>query len=255
MGNVSNERLLWSTIDTKPAPVVTHRGDHIVCKINGIEVPHGEFRWDITSPVYTDGSCMHVQDQRIAIAASAAVQIAEDGTTRCASMAVPQCFPRSAVVAEHGALLVAAKFVEPGDQIELGSDCKAVVDGHHQAPEARTRPSSVMGGFWALVGHSFSRIFKVSAHLTKAQAEQRGEAAHHASNELADFVAKESLPSFIAVDLETYLRQSKHDAADLFHATNALVLAANASPPMATLDRISKGSIRSIRARWHHEYI
>ena len=112
-----------------------------------------------------------------------------------------------------------------------------------------------MGGFWALVGHSFSRIFKVSAHLTKAQAEQRGEAAHHASNELADFVAKESLPSFIAVDLETYLRQSKHDAADLFHATNALVLAANASPPMATLDRISKGSIRSIRARWHHEYI
>ena len=62
----------------------------------------------------------------------------------------------------------------------------------------------------------FSRVFKVSPHLTKAQAAQRGKETHHASNELADFVAKESLPSYIAVDLEHYLRQSKHDAADLF---------------------------------------
>jgi ribonuclease HI len=159
----------------KTPPVSQTQGDTIMCKINGNHVEHQDFEWEEGTTVYTDGSCKHVSDPSISVAASAAVQITRSGEKRTATLAISPEFPRSAVVAEHMALFVASYFAKPARPITVASDCQAVVQGASQTMEIKLNYRRKMGGFWMMIGENIQKVFKVKAHLTLQEATARNE--------------------------------------------------------------------------------
>ena len=229
-----NDILLLPHKKTPPRP--NSQGDTIICKIDGVEVDHANFSWEPGTIVYTDGSCKHVSDPEIAVAASAAVQITSEGQRLTATLAISSEFPRSAVVAEHMALFVASYFATPDAPLTVASDCQAVVQGAGQSMESKMNYSRKMGGFWVMIGGNIEKVLKVKAHLTRQEAADRNELGFHAGNELADHCANQALPTFNEVELAAYLKVEGRSKR-ILEAIEALARADNGSP---TLNGVEK---------------
>jgi hypothetical protein len=140
----------------------------------------------------------------LAVASCAAVQL--QPVLRTLQYALPECFPQSAVASEHVAVVVTVDKLHDGDQADIITDCQAVVNGVHHPDHVRLGHRNPMGGFWADIGAKVSRVTKVKAHLSKAQAEAAGELQHHHGNSVVDLLAKAALPSYNHSDMNAFLR-------------------------------------------------
>ncbi len=125
-------------------------------------------------------------------------------------VAIPFEHPRSAVVAEHVAIVVATAVVPQDNTIDIGSDCQAVVQGAAMTMKNRLQSRRKMGGFWNTVGSKVHLITKVKAHMAKERAISRGELEHYEGNHLADKIANEALPVYHAEQLQAFFDKEKH---------------------------------------------
>ena len=103
-------------------------------------MPVGTVRFAKGARIFTDGSAKF-SGQTFAVASCAVVQIDERGIERAVQVALPRCWPQSAVAAEMYAVMVALDILDRGTDdgerhmqcsIRLVADCSAVVSVWHK---------------------------------------------------------------------------------------------------------------------------
>jgi ribonuclease HI len=157
--------------------------------------------------VYTDGSCKHVRDHHLAVAAAAAVQVTDAGTKSLQS-AVPIQAPRTAVYAEHLAMCLVHLGVQD-TPVEVVSDCQAIIQGFRAAHDWQHDPRNRFAHFWAQVAASIKAVHKVKAHCTPKEAAALGQMQWFAGNAKADELANSALPTFEAGEVDRFLCNQK----------------------------------------------
>jgi hypothetical protein len=250
----STRHTLLETLHQQDAPEAVYRAEGVHYEIDGQAVEKAAFQWEPDREVYTDGSCKYIEDKRLTIAAAAAVQIGKTGTIRSATVSLPFDHPRSAVVAEHVAIVVATSVVTTHDAITVVSDCQAVVQGAAMSMKNRLQSRRKMGGFWNSVGTKVRHIIKVKAHMTKEQAVSRGEEAHFSGNDLADKMANSALPVYNAEQLQAHFNREKANNTRLHEGLEKLQQAQELCPDMFTFEK-DKGNMRyGYRPNLKHDY-
>ena len=177
--------------------------------LQGHRVRAGTVVFDPSLPTYLDGSAKYV-GTKYAQAASAMVQLGRDGQERAWGMAMPEGYPRSAVSAEHMAVLLCMEVASsqpslrdpegclvPPPKLELYVDCQAVVQALRW-PESTVRDQFKFGGCYKHPHFkSFGIVHKVDAHKTKEHAMANGWLEHWKGNAAADEIAKAMRPTFV----------------------------------------------------------
>lgn len=185
--------LIVKSLEKLARPTVDYHPKSVFRKDGQIAQEH-EVRWDSDYPVYTDGSATNICLPGMEHVAYAVVQL--QPVKQVIYEPISKEFLQSATTAEHVAAVRAALHTQPGEQIQLGTDCQAVVQGYMQPNVHKFSFKSLMAGYWAQVGTAFRMVTKVKAHLSSEQAEARGELSHHEGNDQADHYANQARPSY-----------------------------------------------------------
>jgi hypothetical protein len=192
-----------------PPPPAVDRTEVFQARQRGQPIPPHDLRWS-HEPIFSDGSCKDVQDPAVARASTALVQPHEDGTMSCLTAVVPAHLPQTAVMAEHWAISLLAGTLAEGQQVVLMTDCQALVTGIEAGSAQVFSHRTKFGGFWEVAQQVVAQCYKVPAHLTEAQAVNRGiPRAHWAGNYEADILAGQALAPVDEVQLEAYLQSRK----------------------------------------------
>ncbi len=140
----------------------------------------------------------------VATAGSVPAQISADGSIRHVLYSLDRTLPRSAVVSEHIALMLAIMFATM--PIQAVSHCQAVVSLVHKSTEQRLSYKVEMAGFAAQTNFNMvQHITRVKSHCSKEQARGLGQELHHRGNELADRMALRARPTHGKSKFEAYV--------------------------------------------------
>ena len=196
----------------------------------------------------------------LARAAYAAVQLAEDGTVlRCVVGAVPPSFPQTADVAEHMAVLAVANSTSPDDPVVVVSDCASVVQAFAIGAVLADRAHRPHAGLWRRIARdNITDIIKVKAHLTREEAEARGELLHWRGNDMADHYAKDTAWKSGCSEGQRKAFDAAVKVETVSFRTAATLLAEwpVPSPDLATLARARSGRNRRYRPAWlRHQFV
>ena len=83
-----------------------------------------DFQWEEGTPIYTDGTAIHASFPEVSQAVAGAVQITSRGTIKVVIFVLDHTWPRTAVVSEHIALILATMFATV--PMTIVTDCQAV---------------------------------------------------------------------------------------------------------------------------------
>ncbi len=92
--------------------------------MGGKPVGPKDIRWDTNAPVYTDGTAVHTLYPVAAVAASAAVQLSSDSIIKHMVYLFDHTMPRTAVAAEHIALILV--MLHADQPVTVVTGCQAV---------------------------------------------------------------------------------------------------------------------------------
>jgi hypothetical protein len=198
---------LRKLIQWVPWPIPAYPEEEFIARVDGRPTDLHDFQLDPACLVYTDGSCKHVRDHQFAVARAAAVQVTSTGI-RSLQAAVRLKAPRTAVYAEHLAMRLVHLGVH-GTQVEVVTDCQAIVQGFHAAHDWQHDPGNRFAHFWAQVTSSIPVVHKVKAHCTPKEAEAVGQMHWFTGNATADEFANNALPTYEPGEVEACLGTQK----------------------------------------------
>ncbi len=106
------------------------------------------FVFDVSLPIFTDGACHQPAVRDMARSGCGAVQVDREGALlRALYSPLPARFPQSAIMAEHGSLVLASLYCPPQSSPHVVVDCMALHIGATK-PQQALSCSSRFGGFW-----------------------------------------------------------------------------------------------------------
>lgn len=186
----------WKAVRAQPPPPDNGRyWDGVKSFIDGDEFCCSDLKQVLVEgcEIYTDGSAVQVRFQSIAHAACAAVQWDKEGGFRVLKMQVPPEWPQTAVCEEFLAVIMVAKhlFLHNIKGATIVTDCQAVQSLFYNK-DAMGYRVKFAGAWKGPELSSIECIKKCKAHLTKQEAELRGEGRWWKGNDRADACANDA---------------------------------------------------------------
>ena len=155
-------------------------------------------------PVYVDGSVVDPTSP-LARAAFAALQIYQGKVVRAVIGTVSPDLPQTSDVAEHLAIVMVSELAAAGgEEVKhvIISDCASAVRSFTVGGRVADHHASPHAGFWRDVKRQcIKEVIKVKAHLTRDQAEARGEGHMWEGNYHVDILARDAARAYDVTDL------------------------------------------------------
>ena len=187
-------------------------------------------------PVYVDGSVVD-PTLPLARAAFAAPQIFEGKIVRSAVGTVSPDLPQTSDVAEHLATVMVTQLAAAGgEDIRhfIISDCASAVRSFSIGGRLADHHASPHAGFLRDVKRAcIDEVVKVKAHLTREQAEARGEGHMWEGNFHVDVLAKDAAKAYGVSQLDANVFKNHEQRETLLLRTAAVLLAEWPAPPLA----------------------
>ena len=221
-------------------PFVGHLGEY---RMLAGEFVQGEtFFLAKFGPVYVDGSVVDPTSP-LARAAFAALQIHEGKVVRAVIGTVSPDLPQTSDIAEHLAIVMVSQLAAAGgEEVKhvIISDCASAVRSFTVGGRLADHHASPHAGFWRDVKRQcIEEVIKVKAHLTKAQAEARGEGHMWEGNFHVDVMARDAAKAYAVTEFDTKVF-TRHEHNELLLLKTAAVLLAEWPVPALAVKELER---------------